>query len=693
MNHAEFSRQLLQALTESPSKVPPLVTDASRRGNAGRCMMKLLCNRLTRIEESPRRIRQAYFSWREGVIAVRNSRVQNDFWTSLVPSVEEDVRAFGELQPASYLFIYWSVDDGILHAWAIPEDVGRIAFAKLKVDVVTGRKTVLISLEDHQLKNAPGAPNFAEFYLRAKLTVAEKANLLEAIRTDDTVKQDRLDESEAETSTDEEQLDEELPGPLDAPHALSPERPVRYWAISLGEGGRLWNKCQEEGVAAICWDELGDLRQFGSLEAITQTLRAQRGVDAPAPTNNAKACYDFAFEMQRGDFVIAKIGRNRLLGAGIVQSDYRYYPTRPEYHNVRDVKWIRAQNLELPENAWVPMKTLTEVTEYRAFTEFVRANLLDLESASVPELPKKQIAAAPPFTVEDALADLFLARSQLEAILSALRRKRNVVLQGPPGVGKTFLARRIAYALMGQKDKNRYEMVQFHQSYSYEDFIQCYRPRANGGFQRRDGVFYDFCNRARLDRERPFVFVIDEINRGKLSKIFGELMMLIEGDKRGPDFAVPLTYSESSGERFSVPDNVYLIGLMNTADRSLAMVDYALRRRFVFFNLEPCFKNSPFATTLQQQGVSASVVSRIIEKMSELNDVICSDHKNLGRGFAIGHSFFCPNLASVSDDIQADDWDRWYRTIVETEIAPLLEEYWFDDPERAQSEIEKLLSP
>lgn len=692
MNHTEFSRQVLQALDQSPSMPPPLDADKSQSGNAGRYMAQLVCNRLTGNGESPRHVRDTFFEWSGGIIALRNSRVGDEFWTNLVPSMDNSIGSFASQQPVSYLFIHWAAKDGYLHAWAIPEDVGRSAFGAIKKHA-SGRRTVLISPETHELRNAYGAPSLAEYYLRATLTDAEQANLLDAIRTDVAVRQERVAESEAETNSDDDELDEEPVGPLDVLPVQLPGRPVRFWAISLGEGGRLWNKCQEEGVAAICWDELGDLRQFGSLEAITQTLRAQRGVDAPAPTNNAKACYEFAFEMQRGDFVIAKIGRNRLLGAGIVQSDYRYDPTRPEYHNVRDVKWIRAQNLELPENAWVPMKTLTEVTEYRAFTEFVRANLLDLESASVSELPKQQIAAAPPFTVEDALADLFLARSQLEAILSALRRKRNVVLQGPPGVGKTFLARRLAYALMGQKDKNRYEMVQFHQSYSYEDFIQGYRPHANGGFQRRDGVFYDFCNRARLDRERPFVFVIDEINRGNLSKIFGELMMLIEGDKRGPEFAVPLTYSESSGERFSVPDNVYLIGLMNTADRSLAMVDYALRRRFVFFNLEPCFKNSPFAATLQQLGVSTGVVRRIIDKMSDLNDLICSDQKNLGRGFTIGHSFFCPNQASNSDGVQAEDWDTWYRTIVGTEIAPLLEEYWFDDPERAQSEIEKLLSP
>jgi 5-methylcytosine-specific restriction protein B len=228
-------------------------------------------------------------------------------------------------------------------------------------------------------------------------------------------------------------------------------------------------------------------------------------------------------------------------------------------------------------------------------------------------------------------------------------------------------------------------MVQFHQSYSYEDFIQGWRPTAKGGFTLKTGIFYDFCNRARTDGTNPYVFIIDEINRGNLSKIFGELLMLIEPDKRGRDFAIPLTYSETPGERFSVPENVHLIGLMNTADRSLAMVDYALRRRFAFLDLEPQF-NDAFAKYLVEQGVSATLVARIVSRMKELNQRIAADQKNLGRGFVIGHSFFCPKKADHPLD------EAWYRRIVETEIGPLVTEYWFDTPNTAASLIEQLLA-
>jgi hypothetical protein len=260
----------------------------------------------------------------------------------------------------------------------------------------------------------------------------------------------------------------------------------------------------------------------------------------------------------------------------------------------------------------------------------------------------------------------------------------NIILQGPPGVGKTFAAREIAYALMGQADDNRVEMVQFHQSYAYEDFVQGWRPTEGGGFELKNGLFHRFCSQA---RERPndrFVFIIDEINRGNLSKILGELMMLIEPDKRGKRFATPLTYSESINDRFYVPENVYLIGLMNTADRSLAMVDYALRRRFMFFDLEPGFDATGFADLLRSRGASSDLISRIRSRMKSLNDEIARN-PHLGRGFRIGHSYFCPG-----DQTRADD--AWYRAVVTSEIAPLVEEYWSDQSETANTLIGELLA-
>ena len=191
---------------------------------------------------------------------------------------------------------------------------------------------------------------------------------------------------------------------------------------------------------------------------------------------------------------------------------------------------------------------------------------------------------------------LFLAEAQFDEMLAALKEKKNVVLQGAPGVGKTYVARRLAYALIESNDPQRIEMIQFHQSYSYEDFIQGFRPTPKGHFDLKYGIFHQFCRRAQREEAqgKPYVFIIDEINRGNLSKIFGELMMLIEPDKRGKEHAIPLAYSQDADEKFYIPENLHLIGMMNTADRSLAMVDYALRRRFRFITLRPEFSSEAF---------------------------------------------------------------------------------------------------
>lgn len=471
----------------------------------------------------------------------------------------------------------------------------------------------------------------------------------------------------------------QMPTPPPAPAPINkPRLARRYWALGVGENGRLWNEFQEQKIAAIGWDHLGDLSKYPTYDAVRAALATARTLpDSPDPRNDANACHEFAHEMQIGDHIIAKIGRKKVLGYGVVTSGYRFDATRREYQNVRGVEWLRAVNLELPPAAHVPLKTLTDMTPHKDFVAFVDENLIPPVGPRVVPLPA--------YTLSSAIADgLFAPSEQLTAILVALGRKKNVVLQGAPGVGKTFTARRLAFALVGAKDPARVEMVQFHQSYSYEDFVQGWRPTATGGFQLRTGIFYDFCNRARNDRaDRAYVFIIDEINRGNLSKVFGELMVLIEPDKRGAEYAIPLTYSETSGERFSVPENVHLIGLMNTADRSLAMVDYALRRRFVFFELDPQFESGAFAAYLKERQVAEPLISRIVTKMTALNASIAVD-KNLGPGFRIGHSFFTPSGTVCVYDA------AWYEAVVRHEIGPLLHEYWFDSPKRAEKLIADL---
>ncbi len=271
--------------------------------------------------------------------------------------------------------------------------------------------------------------------------------------------------------------------------------------------------------------------------------------------------------------------------------------------------------------------------------------------------------------------------------MGILKYKKNIILQGPPGVGKTFIAKRIAYSILGKTDKSKVETIQFHQSYSYEDFIQGYRPTEDGKFDRLNGVFYEFCRKAQREPNEKFFFIIDEINRGNLSKIFGELMMLIENDKRGKVFEMPLTYSKNADDKFFIPENVYLIGTMNTADRSLALVDYALRRRFSFISLEPAFTEVKFKTHLTSTGLSAKVVNHIVERFEKLNKFICEDKKNLGSGFMIGHSYFCQNNFEEFDM----DETTWYNRIIKMEIAPLIKEYWFDDEEEVNIRVKDLM--
>ena len=277
------------------------------------------------------------------------------------------------------------------------------------------------------------------------------------------------------------------------------------------------------------------------------------------------------------------------------------------------------------------------------------------------------------YTKEQFLKEVFISEEDYELLSGLLVNKKNVILQGAPGVGKTFMAKRLAYSILGCEDKKRVQMVQFHQSYSYEDFIVGYRPSENG-FKLEYGPFYEFCEQARNDG-KPHFFIIDEINRGNLSKIFGELLMLIENDKRGE--SLKLLYTK---EEFSVPPNVHIIGMMNTADRSLAIIDYALRRRFAFFDVRPAFDNLKFIeyTTVKED----ERLQRLIAYVKMLNEDIRNDD-SLGKGFEVGHSYFC-----TSPDTQIDK--KWIKSTVEYEIIPLINEYWFDDRDKVEEWSKKM---
>lgn len=282
------------------------------------------------------------------------------------------------------------------------------------------------------------------------------------------------------------------------------------------------------------------------------------------------------------------------------------------------------------------------------------------------ENPVAQEASVDAYTKSDFLDEVYMTEKRYENLVAVLRNKKNIILQGAPGVGKTFAARRLAWSMMGEKDDSRIEFVQFHQNYSYEDFMMGYKP-VEDGFELKYGIFYRFCQKAANQPDKEFFFIIDEINRGNMSKIFGELLMLIEKGYRGTK--ATLAYN---GLSFSVPKNLYIIGMMNTADRSLAMIDYALRRRFSFFEVEPGFDSEGFIH--YQNGLNNETLNELVNKVKDLNREISLD-KSLGKGFCIGHSYFCGRDVCT---------EEWLHSIVDYDILPMLSEYWFDDANKLQ---------
>ena len=381
-------------------------------------------------------------------------------------------------------------------------------------------------------------------------------------------------------------------------------------------------------------------------------------------------------KMIQGIFMISK--RIHQSDEGEEQIEFRFL------RKTKPISWQELQNTPELENCDVLRNNQGSLFqlqkhEFEIIQELANDNGIPVSIVPTQKVKAKKEEKFPAYNIfED--EELFMKSKQIEQILRVLKRKKNVVLEGAAGVGKTFIAKRLAYHLLQEKDPKKIETVQFHQSYSYEDFIQGIRPNSEGNFQVETGLFYDFCQKAQKNSEQPHFFIIDEINRGNLSKIFGELLLLIEADKRDSEYAVRLTYDKN--KTFYIPENVYLIGTMNTADRSLAMVDYALRRRFAFLSLVPIF-NDRFANHLTKV-LPKEFVEKLIGKITQLNETIINE-RHLGLGFAIGHSYFS-QLPRYEEDIL-----DWYQDIIRFEIAPILREYWFDNLDKAESEITKLM--
>ena len=433
---------------------------------------------------------------------------------------------------------------------------------------------------------------------------------------------------------------------------------LHYWMYTVFDDTS-WMECQQKEIMVLGMDDIGDYSQYDSKESLRQELISTYD-NSTSRKNQALMAWNFANKLAINDVIFAKRS-NTLVGKGIVTGDYIFDDSRQEYKNIRTVKWLQIGEWEHPGKSVA--KRLTDITPY---TDYIEKLITIFTPDELDDVDTQPEVDYPEYSSADFLSDVYMSEQDYETLVNVLKMKKNIILQGAPGVGKTFTAKRLAYSIIGAKNPDRVQMIQFHQSYSYEDFIEGYRPTENG-FTIKKGSFYKFCKLAEDDDENDYFFIIDEINRGNLSKIFGELFMLIEKDKRGIE--LQLLYSD---ENFSVPPNVYIIGMMNTADRGLAMLDYALRRRFSFFTMKPGFNTIGFQT--YQDSLKSDAFKKLISCIKQLNSKIAADI-SLGEGFCIGHSYFC-GLTAKTATVQT------LTSIIEYELIPLLKEYWFDEPEK-----------
>ena len=507
---------------------------------------------------------------------------------------------------------------------------------KARFDVIANRKN--LTIDDSQVViPIPKNPRDVELFLEAVFLLVDVR--LEA----DSMKE----------------LDRNDTRPIYPP---SPNSDPRCWLMALGRRSKYWDECFGTGIACIGWDEIGEFTKYVSREAMN------------LGTNDSLACWQFCHEMNPGDTIFVKRGNNALVGHGTVTSDYRFEKERREYKNVRDVDWHSnfPTGVTVRDKSFVN-KTLTDITNDAKLVETLKKTVELLPS------PKKEI-----YSVDSILDDgCFLDHDRLSSLLNTLESKKNLVLQGPPGTGKTWLAKRLAYALIGRQDRQHLYTVQFHPSLSYEDFVLGWRP-SEGGLNLKEGIFLRAIQQALEQPVTPLIVVIEEINRGNPAQIFGELITLLEPDKRSKDEWLELPYSTGDEpKQVYVPDNLYVVGTMNIADRSIALVDLALRRRFAFVTLKPEIEGVWLRWVTEQRGIDEESADDIRRRMSVLNENI---RKSLGDQFCIGHSYVTPTYKLDSKSVK-----RWFRDVVETELAPLLQEYWFDNLDLAEEECNKLL--
>ena len=470
-----------------------------------------------------------------------------------------------------------------------------------------------------------------------------------------------------------------------------PEGKPRVWLVR-SSGGAHALTVAIGGYVGIGWDDMDLSGAKNRGDVSDEHVKRYPAANQYTRGQEVGSICRFLFHIRPDDVVLTPDDRGRFY-YGVVKGEPTFGHEEGPYRTRQIVEWNLADVRDksaLPDSVWSKHQTVIELNadEREAFHRLIT-------SRHAPDV----------YDYFDMLNDgVFMDLEDIQRMDGVLRSKKNIILQGPPGVGKTFVTKRLAYVLMGERADSRIASVQFHQSYSYEDFVGGYRPALNDEnqliFDAKDGAFLRLCEQARLDPTRRYVMLIDEINRGNLSRVFGELLMLIEADKRAERHAVELPHRVAMVSRgtadsasFYVPPNVYIIGTMNLADRSLTGMNVAMRRRFGFAELRPQFGKARFRKWLNDtkfaddENMPKSLQKEIHRRMAKLNDTIAID-SSLGKQYAVGHSFFCPNPDRDPPD---GDWREWYEVVVEYEIRPLLEEYWFDAPETAKREADILL--
>jgi 5-methylcytosine-specific restriction protein B len=431
---------------------------------------------------------------------------------------------------------------------------------------------------------------------------------------------------------------------------------------------------RDGGCVAIGWADLGDLSGYEKDASSKETLIKRLGEHYPGSPQQigrtASQILNFARAIAKGDTVLACDG-STVLGVGRVTGDYQFQ-SASDFPHRRPVDWLSLDEWKLPEPEGL------QTTVHR-----LRKSPINLVEAEKRSLVGPVIIKPPPLPPNGKPRIVPRREGISGRIQTVLERKSQVILYGPPGTGKTFWAERTAidlasYSLAGKpyeelSDDEKVKVVGgdeshglvrmccFHPAYGYEDFIEGYRPELHEGrmsFTLREGIFKEVCRDAEAQPERQFYLIIDEINRGDIPRIFGEFLTIIEKDKRGKAVVLPLSRSA-----FRVPPNVFLIGTMNTADRSIALLDTALRRRFGFIEL------MPDVSLLDQASVSEIPLGPWLEA---LNRRICEHVGRDARNLLFGHSFLLEGSKPVRDAT------RFFQ-VVRDEIIPLLEEYCYED--------------